>query len=65
VFYDITSLALGVLRELPCVALRLSEARVRTLCSHLPVGAGEAVMLKNHRRHSNTGPTLLGSFGAL
>jgi len=30
VFYDITSLALGVLRELPCVALRLSEARVRT-----------------------------------
>jgi len=25
---------------------------------NLPVGAGEAVMLKNQRRHSNTGPTL-------
>jgi integrase len=25
---------------------------------NLPVGAGEAVMLKNQRRHSSTGPTL-------
>ena len=25
---------------------------------NLPVGAGEAVMLKNQRRHSRTGPTL-------
>ena len=25
---------------------------------NLPVGGGEAVMLKNQRRHSSTGPTL-------
>jgi hypothetical protein len=32
---------------------------------NLPVGAGEAVMLKNQRRHISTGPTLLGEIRAL
>jgi integrase len=32
---------------------------------NLPVGAGEAVMLKNQRRHSNPGPTLSAGVRAL
>jgi hypothetical protein len=30
---------------------------------NLPVGAGEAVMLKNQHRHSNPAPTLSAGFG--
>ena len=43
------------------VAKRMGHADISTSQRYdrnLPVGAGEAVMLKNQRRHSSTGPTL-------
>jgi integrase len=42
------------------IAKLMGHANISTsrYVRNLPVGAGEAVMLKNQRRHSSTGPTL-------